>query len=85
MDASHFKHVIKHCIKCHGTASYKTHTLETPDTLCNGVSRVSVLEHKDIYCSYVVASALMILVLRSMQSQTNRVALPNAKQTAFET
>jgi hypothetical protein len=78
MDASHFKHVIKQYIKCRGTALYKTHTLETPDTLCNGAIRVSGLEHKDIYCSYVVASALMILVLPNMQSH-NRVTIAIAK------
>ena len=79
MDASHFKHVIKHCIKCSGNAFYKTHTLETPAAVCNGASRVSGLEHKDIYWSYVLTSALMFLVLPNVQSQTHRVTIPIAK------
>jgi hypothetical protein len=66
MDASHFKHVIKHCIKCRGAVFYKTHTLETPDTMCNGVYCVPGLEHKDICWSYVVASVFMILVLPNL-------------------
>jgi len=79
MDASHFKHVIKHCIKCRGTVLYKTHTLETPDTVCNGASRVSGFEHKDISWNYVVASMLMILVLPNLKFQAHRVTIPIAK------